>query len=63
MSSYYSQERIKECLDYTTYSAIKRAVKSMLKDVPDITILPSENKDEEMFVVIRKKEDKKDGCE
>ena len=58
MGSYYSQKRIKECLEKTTLGATRSAFLHMLQDVPDITILPSENKDDEMFVVIRKKETK-----
>lgn len=57
MKRYFEEERIKECASYSTVSAIRKAIRIMLNETPDIAILPSENSDEEMWIVSKRKEE------
>lgn len=59
---YFSEDKIREALKYSTASAMRHALNIILHNEADIMILPAESTNEEMYVMIRKKEDKEDGC-
>lgn len=56
MKRYFEEERIKECLAFTGTGSMRKAIRIMLNETPDIAILPAENADEEMWIVTKRKE-------
>ena len=57
MKRLFDEERIKECIrKATTVNSLRNFLKAMLRETPDMSILESENEDEEMVIFIKKKE-------